>query len=315
MQSNIDYTFISDPLRILRCIRFSCRYGFKISDNTLEAMERNVDRLSIITVERINDELCKILMTKDGYYGMMLINDIGAMKYVIPELEECVGLGQNSYHFGDVWEHTVAVLKNDCRNFEPDLVCRLAALLHDIGKIRCRTVKDGKVHFYEHEDVGAVLAREILKRLKFDNHTIDEVCFIVKNHMRTKGFENDCRKMKQKSANKFMYVAGTKERFLRTCRVIEDDNLAHEKSHCITGQYECLKECAEFSKMFGYKLPIDGNDVMEGLGIQPGPMVKDVLKGVITHAFNDPDISRESCLKIMRQVYKNLSNRSTDGEK
>lgn len=311
----VDQTFIDDPLRLLRVIRFRTRLGFEISEKTYEAMERNVDRLSIITVERINDELCKILMTNDGYYGIMLINDIGAMKYVIPELEECVGLDQNAYHFGDVWVHTVAVLKNDCRLFEPDLVCRLAALLHDIGKTKCRTVKDGKVHFYGHEEVGAGLAREILKRLKFDNHTIDEVCFIVKNHMRTKGFENDCRKMKQKSANKFMYVAGTKERFLRTCRVIEDDNLAHEKSHCITGQYERLKECAEFSKMFGYKLPIDGNDVMEILGIGPGPMVKDVLKGVLTHAFNDPDISRESCLKIMRQVYKNLSNRSTDGEK
>lgn len=303
--NKVDQTFIDDPLRILRVIRFHTRFGYRISEGTLEAMKRNVDRLSIITVERINTELCKILMSKNAVSGIGLIRSVGAMKYVIPELEETVGLGQNAYHFGDVWVHTMAVLGNDCLNFEPDLVCRLACLLHDIGKIRCRTVKDGKVHFYDHEYIGDDLAREILKRLKFDNHTIDEVCFIVRNHMRTKGFENDCRKMKVKSVNKFMYIAGTEERFLKTCRVIEDDNLAHEKSHCITGQYERFKECAKNSKMFGYRLPIDGNDVMEGLGIQPGPMVKEVLKGVLTHAFNDPDITRESCLKIMKQVYKN----------
>ena len=307
MQNNIDYTFISDPLRILRCIRFSCRFGFEISEKTYESMKRNVDRLSIITVERINDELCKILMSKDAHHGIMLINDIGAMKYVIPELEKTIGLGQNAYHFGDVWVHTMAVLENDCNLFEPDLICRLAALLHDIGKIGCRTEKDGKVHFYGHEDIGADIAREALRRLKFDNHTIDEVCFIIKNHMRAKGFENDCHKMKDKAANKFMYVCGTRERFGRVCRVIEDDNLAHERNHCITGQYAAFMECADKSKMFGYKLPIDGNDMMEGLGIGPGPAVKEVLKGVMAHAFNNPDITRESCMKIMKGVFRNIN--------
>lgn len=302
----VDQTFIDDPLRILRVIRFHTRYGYKISDRTLKAMKRNVRRLSIITVERINDELCKILMSPNAADGIRLIYSIGAMKYVIPELEDCVGLEQNAYHFGDVWAHTLAVLENDCRLFEPDLICRLACLLHDIGKIKCRSVKDGKVHFYDHEYVGCDVAKEALKRLKFDNHTIDEVCFIIRNHMRTKGFENDCRKMKDKSINKFMYVCETKERFQRTCRVIECDNLAHEKSHCITGQYKRFMECAENTKMFGYKLPINGDDVMAELGVEPGPVVKDVLKGVLVHAFNDPDISRESCLKLIGLVYKNV---------
>jgi poly(A) polymerase len=303
----VDSTFIDDPLRLLRVCRFRVRFGFEISEKTYESMKRNVDRLSIITVERINDELCKILMAKNAHHGIMLINDIGAMKYVIPELERTIGLGQNAYHFGDVWVHTMAVLENDCNLFEPDLICRLAALLHDIGKIGCRTEKDGKVHFYGHEDIGADIAREALRRLKFDNHTIDEVCFIIKNHMRAKGFENDCRKMKDKAANKFMYVCGTRERFGRVCRVIEDDNLAHERSHCITGQYAAFMERADNSKMFGYKLPIDGNDVMEGLGIGPGPAVKEVLKGVMTHAFNNPDITRERCMKIMKEVFRNIN--------
>lgn len=303
----VDQTFIDDSLRILRCIRFSCRYGFKISDETFNAMKRNVDRLSIITVERINTELCKILMSKNARQGIELINEIGAMKYVIPELEQCIGLGQNSYHFGDVWVHTMAVLENHCNLFEPDLICRLAALLHDIGKIECRTVDEhGRVHFYDHEFIGSDIAKRILQRLKFDNKTIDEVCFIIRNHMRAKGFENDCRKMKEKSINKFMYTCGNEERFIRTCQVIEADNLAHEKSHCITGQYARFVECVKTSKMFGYRLPINGDDVINEFGIEPGPIIKEILKQVMNNVYSNPDISRESCLKLMKQAYKNV---------
>lgn len=303
----VDQTYIDDPLRIIRNIRFSCKLGFKISDETFNAMKRNVDRLSIITVERINTELCKILMSKNARQGIELINEIGAMKYVIPELEQCIGLGQNSYHFGDVWVHTMAVLENHCNLFEPDLICRLAALLHDIGKIECRTVDEhGRVHFYDHEFIGSDVAKRILQRLKFDNKTIDEVCFIIRNHMRAKGFENDCRKMKEKSINKFMYTCGNEERFLRTCQVIEADNLAHEKSHCITGQYARFVECVKTSKMFGYRLPINGDDVINEFGIEPGPIIKEILKQVMNNVYSNPDISRESCLKLMKQAYKNV---------
>ena len=303
----VDHTFIDDPLRILRVLRFHTKLGFKISDETFNAMKRNVDRLSIITVERINTELCKILMSKNARQGIELINEIGAMKYVIPELEQCIGLGQNSYHFGDVWVHTMAVLENHCNLFEPDLICRLAALLHDIGKIECRTVDEhGRVHFYDHEFIGSDVAKRILQRLKFDNKTIDEVCFIIRNHMRAKGFENDCRKMKEKSINKFMYTCGNEERFLRTCQVIEADNLAHEKSHCITGQYARFVECVKTSKMFGYRLPINGDDVINEFGIEPGPIIKEILKQVMNNVYSNPDISRESCLKLMKQAYKNV---------
>ena len=305
--TKLGFKISDDPLRIIRNIRFSCKLGFKISEKTFNAMKRNVDRLSIITVERINTELCKILMSKNARQGIELINEIGAMKYVIPELEQCIGLGQNSYHFGDVWVHTMAVLENHCNLFEPDLICRLAALLHDIGKIECRTVDEhGRVHFYDHEFIGSDVAKRILQRLKFDNKTIDEVCFIIRNHMRAKGFENDCRKMKEKSINKFMYTCGNEERFIRTCQVIEADNLAHEKSHCITGQYARFVECVKTSKMFGYRLPINGDDVINEFGIEPGPIIKEILKQVMNNVYSNPDISRESCLKLMKQAYKNV---------
>lgn len=307
--TNPDIVFEDDPLRILRVIRFATRYGWEIEKKTFSSMKQNRRRLQIITKERIRDEFCKILMSKNAKYGVEMMHELGVMEYVVPELEDTVGLEQNAYHFGDVWVHSLAVLDNDCKNFEPDIICRLAALLHDIGKIKTRTVKDGKVHFYDHEYVGVDIVKDILIRLKFDNNTIDEVCFIVKNHMRTKGFGDDCKKMKDKSFYKFTYISGDMERFERVCRVIDDDNLAHEKSHCIKGQYTAFINKAKDTNMFGYKLPVDGNDVMSVLEIKPGPDIKEVLKCLTNLAFVNPSITRESCIKQMKHIYKQVKNK------
>lgn len=311
MENNADQTFIDDPLRILRVIRFHSKLlGFKISKETLEAMKRNSDRLSIITKERVNVELVKILMSDNPVSGIKLIHEIGAMKYVIPELEKCVGLKQNEYHVGDVWEHTLVALRNDCKLFEtPDIVVRLAVLLHDIGKINCQTIDEkGNIHFIGHEKESGVIAREALKRLKFDNKTIDEVVFVIENHMRTKNYGYCCEKMKISQFNKFAYECGNFKRFERVCRVIEDDNYAHAKDHIIIGQYDALIDKTIGSVMFGYKLPINGNDIMNEFSIKPGPDVKNVLDQVLHCAFNDPNITREVALSYAKGALNNVKN-------
>ena len=190
---NPDIVFDDDALRILRCIKFSVRYGWEIESKTYESMKRYVDRLEIISNERIRDEFNKILLSDNASMGIRTLCDIGAMKYIIPEVVEMIGLEQNAYHFGDVFEHTMALLDYDTNHFESeDVAVRLALLLHDIGKIKTKTVgDDGRVHFYNHEFVGSEMVVDILKRLKYDNKTIDTVQFLVKNHMRTKNFGND----------------------------------------------------------------------------------------------------------------------------
>ena len=308
MQTKVDQTFIDDPLRILRVVRFVCRYGWNIEEQTYKAMKRNVKRLKIITKERIQAELNKILLCDNAVMGINYIHKIGAMKYVIPEFEKCYGLGQNAWHFGDVAQHTLAVLGNHCEMFKPDLTERLACLLHDIGKVYTRTVKDGKVHFYDHEYVGADIVEDILRELKYDNDTIKEVQFLIKNHMRLKQAGDGAKFIKDKTLNKLLYECKTYERFKSLMRIIECDNLAHKEGCCIFNQYkeltEKVKNSDTYMKMFGYKLPVTGEDIMNTLGIGPGPIISEINKRLLNQAFMDPGISRGRCIQLLPGIKK-----------
>ena len=303
-----DVVFDDDPLRILRVVRFATRYGWDIEAKTLKSMKKYAKRLKIITKERIQAELNKILMCKCGATGINIIHNIGAMEYVIPEFEKCYGLTQNAFHFGDVAEHTLAVLDNHCRMFEPVLTERLACLLHDIGKTVTRTVKDGKVHFYDHEYAGVGIAYQIMKDLKYDNDTIEEVSFLIKNHMRTKQMGDGARLIKDKTLNKLLYDCKTFDRFCSLMRVIECDNLAHKKECCIYDQYDELTEKVRnsetYMKMFGYKLPVTGDDIMETLGIGPGPIIAEINNRLLKRVFLDPGISRGRCLQLLPGLKK-----------
>ena len=303
---NPDIVFDDDALRILRCIKFSVRYGWNIEPKTYESMKKYVDRLEIISKERIRDEFNKILLSANATMGIRTLCDIGAMKYIIPEVDEMIGMEQNAYHFGDVFEHTMALLDYDVKRFRSDdISVKLALLLHDVGKIRTRTVgEDGRVHFYDHEFKGAEMVVDILKNLKYDNKTIDTVQFLVKNHMRTKNFGNDCVKIKSKSFNKLAYTCKSEYLYKALARVIDCDNNSHKEEHNITGQYDYfVSHMNEAHKMFNYKLPVNGNDVMDVLNISGGLLVKKVLDALLNRAFPNPDtLTRDSCLKQIPKI-------------
>lgn len=296
-----DVVFTDDPLRILRVMRFACRYNFDIEENTFESMKKNVDRLAIITQERITDEFNKMLMSPDPARALCLIGYTNAMKYVIPELIETYGMEQNAYHYGTVWNHTLGLMCH-VSHYQPYLPTRLACVLHDIGKIKTKTVgEDGRIHFYDHETVGADMARDIMKRMRYSNDIIDEVCFYVKYHMVTKSWGDDLGHMKMKTLRKLMYKAKTEDRFNHLIEVIDCDNCSHKKEHCMWNQGEnILKVAANEKRMFGYQLPINGNEVMEVLGIEPGPKVKKYLDHCMKLAFNNPEITKEACIKQIK---------------
>ena len=242
--------------------------------------------------------------------GIRTLCDIGAMKYIIPEVDEMIGMEQNAFHFGDVFEHTMALLDYDVKHFQSeDITVRLALLLHDIGKIRTRSVgDDGRVHFYEHEFVGSDMVVDILKRLKYDNKTIDDVRFLIKNHMRTKNFGNDCEKIKTKHFNKLAYTCKNEYRYKSLARVIDCDNNSHKAEHNITGQYDYfVSHMDDAVKMFNYKLPVDGNDVMDVLKISGGVLVKKVLERLMNRAYPNPDtLTKDSCLKQIPNITKEI---------
>ena len=285
-----DMTYDDDPLRILRCIRFASRYGWAIDKDVSESMCRNAHRLEIITAERIHTELDKMLTCKLPVMALELMRECGAMQHVIPELCLTFAMAQNHYHFGTVWEHTLKVVENTPAN----LTLRMAALLHDIGKIETRRVtNDGDIHFLEHEKASVDLAKNILHRLKYSNAFIDEVTFLIRHHMDLKHYGDDAKNLKDKKLRKFQYLCDTKERFDIMLTLIDADNKAHADGYCMSNQIEIIRRRtanmeADGSAMFGYRLPLSGSDVMRIKGLKPGPAVKECMDYLMKLAFVSP---------------------------
>lgn len=301
--SDPNIIFEQDGLRMLRCIRFSSRYGWDIEEETFKGILRNAHRIQIITQERITDELNKILLTKKPSVGLRLLEKTGLLQYVLPDFVEMVNLSQNKFHFGTAWEHTLMVVDNS----KPILENRLAALFHDLGKIKTKTIDDnGNVHFYNHENVSALLCDSKLRAMKYPNDIIKRVRKAVNNHMRTKSFGDTCDKVKDKSIRKLQFALG--DVFDLTMDLIDADNRAHKTEHCMPNQVRIIKERSNElvnngMDCFKLSLPIDGNDIIEFKGIdKPGPIVKKYLDYLTKLWINNPKITKEECFKHINNL-------------
>jgi tRNA nucleotidyltransferase (CCA-adding enzyme) len=172
-----DRAFEEDPLRMLRAAQFAARFEYSLTPRTLAAMRAAAPLASTVSGERIADELTKLLVrSRRPSLGFDILRETGVLAVLAPELVEGVGVEQNQWHAYDVWTHAMATL--DAAP-EGDLVLRLAALLHDVGKPR---TKDGP-HFYRHEQIGAEMTREVLRRLRFSNDVVDTTAHLVRSHM------------------------------------------------------------------------------------------------------------------------------------
>lgn len=303
LTSDPNIVFFEDPLRVLRCLRFKFKLNWSIENETYEALKKYAERLVIVSKERVYVELYKIMTCDFPSEAIRMMYDTGVLKYVIPELCDTVNLTQNKYHFGDVFSHTLKTLSNIKSK---DFVVRMAALLHDIGKIKTRTVDEkGNVHFYNHEKVSAEMAKDILTNLKCSTEFMRRVCFLIENHMITKSWGDDLSRMKMKTLRKLQYKCKTYPRFKNLMELIDADNNAHASEHCLPNQVGNIIRITEEliidkTDMFNYYPPVNGKDVMEVKNIGPSEKVKECLDYVMKLAFNDPTMDRETMLKYVK---------------
>jgi tRNA nucleotidyltransferase (CCA-adding enzyme) len=170
--------FDEDALRILRAMRFSSVLGFDIEKSTSEAIHSKMDNLKFISAERINAEFSKLITGPNA--DTVLNNYREVVAVFIPEILPAFSLIQHcEFHDDTVWEHTLKAL----RNSPPKLNIRLSVFFHDLGKAETETVVDGVSHFYGHSEKSAEIAADVLRRLRYDSHTCDEVCKLVSSHM------------------------------------------------------------------------------------------------------------------------------------
>ena len=313
--STPEIVYSDDPLRILRAIRFYCRFGntWTLDSDTLNGMEKNAARLEIITKERIMAELNKILLSDNAAMGIWMIYSIGAMSYVIPELCETYDMTQNEYHSGTVWQHTMSVMKQlDVTGLSDDdkLALQMSALLHDIGKIQSKTTdNNGNVHFYKHDIESAKMSYYILMRLHYPVAFIKNVQFLVGNHMMTKQWKDDLSgtKHKTRSIRKLQYLCKTKENFDLLMRLIDADNHSHAPEHCLPNQVLNIRSvseemCSEEQDMFNFKLPVNGDDIMTYKNIKPGRAIKDYQDYMLKLCFNNPTLTKDELLEKIKNL-------------
>ncbi|MFN0157497.1 MAG: CCA tRNA nucleotidyltransferase [Bacteroidota bacterium] len=304
-----DVTFTDDPLRMLRVIRFAVKLGWGIPFSMIKALRRNAKTLRKISAERKRDELSKILLSSHPHTGVRLLEFTGLNAFVIPEFQGMVGMSQNNFHEWTAERHTYEVLKNS----PAELTIRLAALLHDIGKVETRKVENGHVSFLGHETRSADLSEEILRRLKYPNEITDAVVALVQHHMRTKQFGTRGEKASDKSLRKLMHELG--DNLNPALQLIHSDNISHGNHpwpHNMPDQVPELKRRIADLGPIGKRLnlPIDGNEIIRILTevdpkFKPGPIMQKIYSAIEEEFLENPQLTNKQAQEIVILTYRN----------
>jgi len=283
---NPDERFQEDALRTLRAIRLSAELDFAIEGKTASAIAKDASQLGKISKERIRDELVRILMSDRPMQALFVAQKLGILKYVIPELEEAIGIDQNQAHSFDVFEHLLRSLQHAADKKWPFEV-RLAALLHDIGKPASRRWSDEKKDwtFHGHEVIGANMAEKILKDLKFSNETINVVTSLVRWHM----FFSDPDKVTLSAVRRIIANVGVEHiNELLNLRICDRIGTGRPKEQPFRlRKYMSMVDEAMRDPISVSMLKIDGKKIMD-LGEKPGPRIGWILHALLEEVLDNP---------------------------
>jgi poly(A) polymerase len=273
-----EQSFADDPLRMLRAARFASQLRFTVAPEVVAAMRAMAADLDRITAERVQAEFSKLLLGEDPVSALRLLVDTGLAERFLPELPALrLAIDEHAQH-KDVYEHTLTVLSNVMRHEDagPDLVLRLAALLHDIGKPATKAVgRDGRVSFHHHEVVGSKMARHRLRALRYPKDVVADVSGLVLLHLRFYGYGRG--EWTDSAVRRYVTDAG--HLLPRLHKLVRSDCTTRNKRKAakLAADYDALeariKRLAEEENLARVRPDLDGNEIMRLLNIPPGPLV------------------------------------------
>lgn len=303
--SKPEISFSDDPLRMMRGARFASQLGFELDPETFDAMRDMASRIEIISAERVRDELSKLLLSNDPRPGLEILVDSGIAQLVLPELPALKLEADEHHHHKDVYQHTLTVVMQAIDyekdyGLDKDLVLRLAALLHDIGKPATKRLEaGGAVSFHHHDVVGAKLAKKRLQELKFDNDTIKAVSRLVELHLRFFGYSD--QQWSDSAVRR--YVRDADDQLLRLHALTRADVTTRNKrkadrlSHAYDDLEQRIAILREQEQLEAMRPELDGQQIMEILQIGPGREVGEAYAFLLEIRLDEGEIGFEEARK------------------
>ncbi|MBG6212616.1 MAG: CCA tRNA nucleotidyltransferase [Cryobacterium sp.] len=305
--STPEVSFGDDPLRMLRAARFTGQLGFTLDLDTALAMEKMRESIRIVSAERIGDELSKLLVSMDPRAGIEVLMESGLAEIVLPEIPGLRLEIDEHHHHKDVYQHTLTVLEQ-AMGYEtsrgnlqaPDLIVRLAALLHDIGKPATRKLEPGGiVSFYHHDVVGAKLAKKRLRALRFDNDTINAVARLIELHLRFFGYTEGA--WTDSAVRRYVRDAGEQLERLHILTRADVTTRNRRKADRLGFAYDDLEQriaiLAEQEELGAVRPDLDGDQIMAVLGMKPGREVGEAYRYLLEQRLDDGPLGEEEATR------------------
>ena len=297
--------FEEDALRLMRAARLAVELSFTIGLETERAIRRHAGLLEMIAKERIRDELIKIVLHENAGHGIRLLQELHLLRYVIPELQESVGVTQNKHHIYTVFDHSVRALEYTAKQ-NYSLLIRIASLLHDVGKPRTKRGDGPESTFYNHEVVGARMTAEILERLHFPRSFIEAASHLVACHM----FYYNVDEVSPAGVRRFLARVGL-ENVDDLMKIREADRIGSGvpkatpyKMRHLQFMIEKVKRDPISPKM----LTIHGDDLMRALNLKPGPRIGYILSALLEEVIDDPSKNDRAHLERRAQKLNELTD-------
>jgi poly(A) polymerase len=300
------HSFDDDPLRMLRAARFAAQLQFDVAPEALQAIREMAPRLGIVSAERIRDELVKLVTATDPRRGLELLVDTGLINYCLPEVGRLTETVDEHRRHKDVYAHTLTVLEQaiGLEPDGPDLVLRLAALLHDIGKPKTKSIEaDGKVSFHHHEVVGADMTRKRLSELRFPKETVDDVSRLVELHLRFHGYSSGA--WSDSAVRRYVRDAGPLLDRLHRLTRSDCTTRNARKAKALAAAYDSLEEriaeLAAQEDLNRIRPDLNGVEIMRELSLEPGPLVGEAVKYLLNLRLDRGPMPRAEAIAALHE--------------